>query len=89
MLRELLSTNPELLYRDIQPDSSNIIFTRTDLAPFNDKRVRQAVSLAIDQQAITQGYYGGHAHVLTWPVMPSFVTHYTPLEELPTASQRL
>jgi len=76
-------TNPELLMRKVLPDASYVIFTRTDIPPFSNKMVRQAVTLAIDHPAIADDYFGGKSFMLTWPLMPSFVDHYTPLEELP------
>jgi peptide/nickel transport system substrate-binding protein len=82
-------SNPELKMRMVQPDGSNTLWPRTDIAPFSDKRVRQAISMAIDQPAILEDYYEGRAFMLTWPVMPSFADHYTPLEELPESSQLL
>lgn len=82
-------SNPELLMRKLQPDGSNTMFLRADIEPLSDKKVRQAVSLAIDQPAILEEYYMGRAYMLTWPVMPSFVDHYTPLEELPELSRKL
>ena len=85
----MLESNPELLMRMVQPDSSNTMWPRTDIAPYSDKRVRQAISMAIDQPAILEDYYEGRAFMLTWPVMPSFADHYTPLEELPESSQLL
>ena len=85
----MLQSNPELKMRMVQPDSSNTMWPRTDIAPFSDKRVRQAISMAIDQPAILEDYYEGKAFMLTWPVMPSFADHYTPLDELPASSQLL
>ncbi len=82
-------SNPELLMRSVQPDSSNTMFLRSDIPPFSDKKVRQAVALAIDQPSILEEYYMGRAFMLTWPIMPSFVDHYTPLEELPELSRKL
>jgi peptide/nickel transport system substrate-binding protein len=82
-------SNPELKMVKMLPDASATIWPRTDIAPFNDKRVRQAISMAIDQPAILEDYYEGRAYMLTWPVMPSFADHYTPLEELPASSQLL
>jgi len=79
----LKKTNPELLMRQVLPDASHVMFTRTDIEPFSDVKVRQALSLALDQPKITEEHYMGNAYILLWPVMPSFVTHYTPLEELP------
>ncbi len=85
----MIDSNPELLWRMVQPDSSNTMWPRTDIAPFSDKLVRQALALAIDQPAILEDYYDGMAFMLTWPVMPSFADHYTPLEDLPESSRML
>ncbi|MDQ6842236.1 MAG: ABC transporter substrate-binding protein, partial [Actinomycetota bacterium] len=36
---------------------------RTDLAPFNDPRVRQAIALTLDRPSMTQALFQGHAQV--------------------------
>lgn len=82
-------SSPELLWRMLLPDASNTMWPRNDIKPYSDKRVRHAISLAIDQPAILEGYYSGRAYMLTWPVMPSFADHYTPLEDLPESSRML
>jgi len=88
-VKGMQESNPELLMRMVQPDSSNTMWPRTDIEPYSDKLVRQAVALAIDQPAILEDYYEGMAFMLTWPVMPSFADHYTPLEDLPESSRLL
>ena len=88
-VKGIQDSNPELLMRMVQPDSSNTMWPRTDIEPYSDKLVRQAVALAIDQPAILEDYYEGMAFMLTWPVMPSFADHYTPLEDLPESSRLL
>ena len=85
----LKKTNPELLWKEVLPDGATLFWVRTDIEPFNDKSVRQAVSMAIDQPAIAEEYYGGNAYLLMWPMMPSFSTVYTPLDELPETSRML
>lgn len=85
----LKQTNPELLYRLAGAVVANLIFMRADLEPFNDKRVRQALSLAIDQQAIAREYYKGSATVFCYPIQPYFQQYYTPLEKLPEPARQL
>jgi len=64
---------------------------REDKAPFNDLKVRQALNLAVDKQAILRDYYKGHGQLLGWPYYPTpeYKDLYTPLEELPPFVQEL
>ena len=41
---------------------------RTDKAPFDDIRVRQALFEATDFNTINQALFGGDARILTWPI---------------------
>ena len=69
------------------------IYMRTDKkdSPFADKRVRQALYLAIDNQRIVDEYYGGDAVLMKWPIMDfkEYTGAYVPLEELPESVQEL
>jgi peptide/nickel transport system substrate-binding protein len=40
----------------------------TDVAPFNDKRVRQALNYAVDKEAINKALFNGNAVVMTSPL---------------------
>lgn len=53
-------TNPELLQAQLPAGSQNIGI-RLDLAPFDDIKVRKAMNMAVDREAIAEGYYGGTA----------------------------
>jgi peptide/nickel transport system substrate-binding protein len=78
-------TNPELKVRKYPSGNSYVLSVRTDLTdkPYADKRVRQALMLAIDHEAIKDDYYMGDATMLQWPYQPTYGSIYTPLEELP------
>ena len=69
------------------------IYMRTDKkdSPFADKRVRQALWLAIDNQQILDDYYGGEGTLLKWPLMEfkEYAGAYVPLEQLPESVQEL
>ncbi len=85
----LQQTNPDLKMRKVNPDYGNEIFMRTDIAPLNDVRVRQALQYAVDEPMILKEYFKGDAIYLGWPVQPYFKTHYTPLEQLPEDLRKL
>jgi len=90
--QSLIATNPEIKYFEY-PTSSRAISMRMDdpAMPWHDKRVRYALSFALDQQAILDTLYGGRGMILSAPVVPwaEFMDMYTPLEELPKSTQEL
>jgi len=53
-LEALKKTHPNLVYQDFVSNVTNAIFMRTDMAPFNDVRVRRAISHAIDRQGLIE-----------------------------------
>jgi len=90
---DLLETNPELgYYRYLNATSSNI-YLRMDKPelPWYDIKVRHALHMAIDLQAIADDYYGGNAEILTHPVVPysEFRDLVYPFEELPESTKEL
>jgi peptide/nickel transport system substrate-binding protein len=44
-----------------------VLFMRTDKAPFNDKRVRRALMMATDFEALNKSLYSGQSQILSWP----------------------
>ncbi|MGR3295778.1 MAG: ABC transporter substrate-binding protein [Candidatus Bathyanammoxibius sp.] len=78
----LIKTNPELLYfRGTSPDQ-HIRFNVTN-EMFDDKRVRQALIMALDRETIIRDLYDGDAEWYIAPALPAFKDIYVPFEELP------
>ena len=86
----LRGTNPELTeYRTIAATGS-VYATRYDVEPFSDLRIRRAMNMAIDRQAMIDSLYGGNAIMLGFPYSPAWGPEYfTPLEELPEGAREL
>ena len=76
-------SNPELVFKVLPSSGARVIFMRLDKEPWSDKRVRQAVAMAVDQPGMVEDYYKGNAIANTWPCQPGNVEGYVPLEEVP------
>jgi peptide/nickel transport system substrate-binding protein len=89
----LMKTTPNLKYYRYLPASPWVICMRTDKPelPFKDKRVRQALMMAINFDALKNDLYGGQAETLVWPITPAkgFESIYVPLAKLPQSVQAL
>lgn len=85
--------DPRLRHVEFVEDATYCIFMRTDKkdSPFADKRVRQALSLAIDYNGIVQRYFGGHGVAVKWPIIfvKEYAGAYMPLDQMPKAVQEL
>ena len=67
--QEMKTSHPEVTQIGIAAAAAVSLDPRNDTAPFNDKRVRQALQMAIDLPTIAETYYGG-----TCPPYPSTLT---------------
>ena len=66
--KSLKRTNPEMTVTPFRVIGQGMIYMRTDQPPFNDVRVRRAVSLAIDRKAWNEALLFGEGCVDSGPV---------------------
>jgi ABC-type transport system substrate-binding protein len=87
----LIKANPELQYVRILTTGQSQMWFKVDEKPFDDIKVRQALHMAVDYQAIIDYYYGGDAELIACPSAPiaGLMDAYTPLEELPESTREL
>lgn len=87
----LLETSPELRYGRYL--DANAIGQWPNLtiegSPFQDVKVRMAMSMAIDRESLVEEFYGGNAVEFTYFIHPSCTEGYTPFDELPADVQEI
>jgi peptide/nickel transport system substrate-binding protein len=79
-LEALKKSHPHLRYQDIQSNTQYTIWMRTDKAPFNDVRVRRAISHAIDRQAMIEAVW--MRGTLSSGVAPGLAEWSLPIDQL-------
>lgn len=79
----LIDSAPKLNFRKYLETGSLGFTLSMTKEPFNDIRVRKALSMSVDRDMIVAQYYGGEAVPLNWPMMANWYGLFTPIEELP------
>jgi len=83
----LKKTNPDLQYASRVSDYGVTVSMRQDKAdmPFSDIRVRQAMNMAIDRQAILDTFHGGVGALMNLPIaeIADLQDVFIPIKDLP------
>jgi peptide/nickel transport system substrate-binding protein len=89
--RSILQYNPGIMHSTYMSGLPYVIRMRNDRAdlPYRDKKVRQALMLATDFNALKDDYYEGYAETLAFPVSSEAKQVYMPLDEMPESAQAL
>lgn len=78
-LDTLVKSNPDITVREVLFPTQEQVYVNMEREPFNDLRVRKAISMAIDRQSMVDSIYGGGE--VSGPVNPSLGSWALPLEE--------
>jgi len=92
-MESLLKSNPVLKYLGRPPSTGGELAWRVDKPelPWYDKRVRQALWMAIDNQGIIDEIYHGEASMYSYPACPypELADVHIPVKELPESVREL
>lgn len=89
-VESLEATNPELQRIKILQGGAAVVAMREDTPPFDDIRVRQAMNMAVDRQAVIGAQLGGEGVFLSWPFSKAWPESlYTPVDGYPEETQQM
>ena len=84
-LEALQKSHPHLQYQDCQASGGTMLAMRTDQPPFNDVRVRRAISHAIDRQGLIEAVWGRGQP--TPAIAPGLTAWSLPIDQLGAGAQ--
>ena len=88
-VEELKKSAPQIKWNRYLANGGQFIALRMDTKPFDDIRVRRALNMAVNKQAIIKAYYGGNAVMLNYPMHQNYEGYFEPLESMPDSVKEL
>jgi len=88
-VQSIQQSNPEALFRSYPANSAIIFRMRNDIPPFTDIRVRNAMQMAVDLEAIRDSFYQGQAYTYSPFVTAVHGDIYTPYQDLPESVKNI
>jgi peptide/nickel transport system substrate-binding protein len=85
----LKKSAPQLQWNRWLAQSGTFLAMRVDQKPFDDIRVRRALNMAVDKEAIVKSYYNGNAELFAYPQHPDYVGYFEPLDKMPDSVKEL
>ena len=88
---DVLATATDLIVSAVPATTPGLFFMDLRKPPFNDIKVRRAMQIGVDQKAISDAYYSGHAEWYSFPLLPigEHSDMWTDLADMPESVQEL
>lgn len=85
----LARTNPDLTSYEWLAGGNMAIALKVDKKPFDDIRVRKALSMAIDRESYIKAQLGGRGEIVSSYLSARWKDIFTPLEQLPAGAREV
>ena len=85
----LARTNPDMTVYDWLAGGNTAIALKVDKKPFDDIRVRHALSMAIDRDSFIKAQLGGRGEIVSSYLSARWKDLFTPLDQLPAGAKEV